>query len=373
MSKNVLFLGLDVDDKAYHGTIYNLKTGEYESFAVPPKISKLKTKLKQFSIGNTEIKCCYEATYIGFSLYRNLNKINGISCEVIAPSLIPQVPGKSVKTDRIDSINLALFYAKDLLTPIYVPEKDDESVRDILRSRIFLKDKLKETRRHLLSVCRRNDLNYRSETKSKTASHWSGLHMTWLRAKARNVKNKHLKMNLDYLMQTIEQIERSIENYDIEIERICYTKKYIKKIEALVCFRGIGYQSAITLISEIGDIKRFPHPSKLVSYAGLDIREKSSGGKEKKIGISKLGNKFIRTTLVESCQRSHLRPLISKPLKKRRKDCTKDAIRIADRCMDRLHKKGTNLLYKGKPVNKIKVACAREMIGFIWESLYKAS
>lgn len=373
MENRVLYVGLDVDDKAYHGTVFNPESGEYESFAVSPTISKLKSKLKSYLKNHTQLKCCYEATYIGFSLHRELNKVKDISCEVIAPSLIPQIPGKAVKTDRIDSINLATFYAKGMLTAIYVPKKEEENIRDLLRSRVFIKDKLKETRRHLLSLCRRNNLNYRQDVNLKNASHWTGLHMTWLKSKAKNSKDKFFKTNLDFLLNTIEQLEDVILNYDQEIENICQSKSYKKKVEVITCFRGIGYQSAITLVLEIGDIRRFEHPSKLVSYAGLDIRERSSGGKEKKIGISRLGNKYIRTTLVESCQRAHLIPTIGKPLKKRREMCTVSSIKIADRCMKRLHKKGSKLLYRGKPVNKIKVACAREMIGFVWESLSQAA
>ncbi len=59
----------------------------------------------------------------------------------------------------------------------------------------------------------------------------------------------------------------------------------------------------MTLITEIGNIRRFKHPNKLTSYCGLDVAEYSSGGKEKKFGITKMGNRQIRTAAIESCQR----------------------------------------------------------------------
>jgi len=54
-------------------------------------------------------------------------------------------------------------------------------------------------------------------------------------------------------------------------------------------------------------------------------------------------------------------------------NANEEAIKIADKCMRRLYKKGQQLYFKGKHTNKVKVACAREMLGFIWEALNKAA
>ena len=127
------------------------------------------------------------------------------------------------------------------------------------------------------------------------------------------------------------------------------------------------------LILELGDIKRFSHPRKLTSYAGMDLREYSSGGKERKYSMSKMGNRHIRTIVVEACQGVKLKPKLCRSLKKRREGMPVQYTEVADRCMKRLYKKSTHLLLAGKPVNKIKVACARELLGFVWESLNLAA
>ena len=88
------------------------------------------------SFSRYTIRLCYEACYIGYLLCRFLRK-HGIHCDVIAPSLIPVKTGTRVKTDRLDAAKLAEYYAKSLLTPIYIPDETDEEVRDILRSRNF--------------------------------------------------------------------------------------------------------------------------------------------------------------------------------------------------------------------------------------------
>ena len=89
--------------------------------------------------------------------------------------------------------------------------------------------------------------------------------------------------------------------------------------------------------------------------------------------MSKMGNSRIRTSVVEACQKANKIPQISKRLKDRRKRTDPKYIEIADRCMKRLYKKSTRMLYAGKPINKIKVACARETLCFVWESLNLAA
>lgn len=77
---------------------------------------------------------CYEATYIGNALKRDLHAHN-IACDVVAPSSITQVRGKKIKTDRIDAAQLARFYANGLLTVVSIPDEEQEMDRDLLRSR----------------------------------------------------------------------------------------------------------------------------------------------------------------------------------------------------------------------------------------------
>ena len=134
--KKIVYVGLDVDDTAFHGMGLVLETGECFEFKCKPDHGVLRKKLNELFKDQYTIRLCYEACYIGYSLCRFLRK-HGIHCDVIAPSLIPVKTGTRVKTDRLDAAKLAEYYAKGLLTPIYIPDETDEEVRDILRSRIF--------------------------------------------------------------------------------------------------------------------------------------------------------------------------------------------------------------------------------------------
>lgn len=367
MEKQVLHVGIDVDDNLFHGYGISKITGEVFEFKCKPNTSELVKKLRVLQENGYILQVCYEAGYLGFSLYRELNA-KKINCEVIAPSMIPKLPGKKVKTDKLDCRKLAEFYMKGILTTVHVPSEQEERVRDLVRSRKFLSDQTGKLKRHILALCRRQGLHYRQE-KNKSSHHWTTIHRDWLKKKALEMKNDVLGLNITLLLNQLNQCESQIETYNREIEKIALEPIYKKKVQALSCYRGIDVHSAMVLSLEIGDIGRFPHPSKLTSFSGLDLREYSSGGKENKFGITKMGNRRIRTTVIEACQTPWYSPNISRRLKKKREGVDPMLVEIADRSMRRLHKKSVRLLYAGKQRNKVKVACARELLGFVWESL----
>ena len=80
------------------------------------------------------LKLCYEASYIGYTLQRDLAE-KGYHCDVVAPTSIPSPRGKQIKTDRIDAGQLAQFYANGLVTIVRIPDVELEQDRDLMRSR----------------------------------------------------------------------------------------------------------------------------------------------------------------------------------------------------------------------------------------------
>ena len=364
--KKVLHVGLDVDDKNFHIGAFCKDTGEIFELKSKPNIGNLMKKLEKFTKQNFELRLCYEATYIGYSLCRDLNK-NEYKTQIIAPSMIPEIASNRVKTDRLDAKKLAEYYAKDLLTPIHVPDEEEEVDRGFLRSRRFLVDHRKVLRRHILSICRLVGLHFKLETNAK--HHWTKQHINWLVDNVNKLEGA-AKLNLEILLRQLEKLDEGIDEYDKEVKKLAEKERYKKKKDALNCFRGISTLTAMTFITEIGDVKRFKHPKQLTSYCGLDVTEYSSGGKEKKFGITKMGNKRIRTAAIESCQMIDRSKPLSKRLKAHRKGQDIKVIDIADRCTKRLRKKSNNLLDAGKNRNKVKTACAREFLGFVWEALH---
>lgn len=370
MSK-VIYVGIDVDDKAFHASALIKSSGEVVEIKCRPTAKGLSNKLKelQAKYPHHKMKLCYEATYIGFSLKREFAEL-GFECEVIAPSSIPRVHGNQVKTDRVDAGKLAQFYASGLLTIVTVPEKEEERDRDFMRSRQFILHQLNEIRTHIQSLLRRNGIHYKSETGSQ--SHWTKSHVCWLERKIDAVDGS-FKENLKLLLQQMKWLDHTLGEYGKYVDELAGSEKYKQKTQSLVCYHGIKNIFAMTMITEIGDVKRFSHPSKLSSWMGFDIREYSSGGRQNRLGITKHGNRYLRTAFVEANQKIPKNKIISDELKTRRKDVDIKLVAIADRCRERISKKGKRLLFAGKHPNKVKVACAREMVGFVWESLMTAA
>jgi len=369
--KKVIFLGLDVDDQAFHGASLLGQGGQFNEFKCRPTLKGLSRKLEglQARYPGGKIEICYEASYVGFHLKRELNRL-GYPCEVVSPSHTPRIGGNAVKTDRIDAKKLVRFYANGQLTVVKSPTEEQERDRDLLRSRQRILHQLSEIRCHIQALLRRQGMHYKAETGNK--SHWTKQHLCWLERKTEEASGS-LAINLGLLLQQMKWLKYTLEQYNGAIEELAQEKRYQKPVKALSCYKGIGTVFAMVMLTEIGDIARFAHPRQLVSYIGLDIREYSSGGRHHRLGITKHGNRYLRTAFVEANQRGWMRAVVGEDLKKRREGTPPKLVHIADRCLKRLTKKGRRLLMAGKHRNKVKVACAREMVGFVWESLRAVS
>jgi transposase len=369
MEKNLLQVGVDVDDQAFHFSCVDV-SGEIicKGIRSLPSAGKL-LKLIKKHVGERPFEVGYEATYLGYSLKRELQRL-GCACKVIAPTSIKSSPNDRVKNDRIDSLRLAQGMYRQEFSYVATPSRDQEADRQMIRARSFLVSQRSDLKRHILSQCRLMGLDYKAETSAK--EYWTLKHRNWLDTKIKTLPQS-IHIAFSCLLMNLENIESQLDTLEAEIDHISQKKDYKSTAEALCCFKGISQITAMTLITEIFDIKRFDHPRKLVAFSGLDIREYSSGGKQQQYGISKMGNRRLRTALVESCQKFATSKKPSKRKVAARAGADPRAIELANRCQERLYKKGHRLLAREKNRNKIKVACAREMIGFIWEAMNLAA
>lgn len=121
MKQNIIYVGLNVDAHQYHGSALDKKTGEIITFKCRPTLKGLLNQLDGLHkcFPESAFKLCYEASYIGYTLQRDLVE-KGYHCDVVAPASIPSPRGKQVKTDRIDAAQLVQSYANDLLTLVTI-------------------------------------------------------------------------------------------------------------------------------------------------------------------------------------------------------------------------------------------------------------
>jgi transposase len=327
----------------------------------PQAVRRLTRRLRR-DAGAGEIRCCYEAGPIGFTLKRLIEDSGqGIVCEVVAPSLIPVKPGERVKTDRRDARKLALLFRACTLTEVHPPSPDQESIRDLCRCRESAKQDLLRARHRLSKFLLRRGFIWR-DGQAWTVRHWA-----WIRS----VEMGHWadRQTLESYQQVIEQIVARVRDLERAIEEAGQLEPYRTAVHALRCYRGIDTITAVTLAAELHDIGRFHTPRELMAYLGLTPSVHSSGGRTRRGGITKAGNAHARRVLVEAAWSQRHKPGIGVTLRKRRDGQPAWAITHADRAMKRLYQRYTRMLHRGKPQGTIIVAIARELTGFVWATL----
>ena len=334
---------------------------DWELEYTPQAVRRLARRLRR-EAGSGEIRCCYEAGPLGFTLKRLVEDSGqGIICEVVAPSLIPVKPGDRIKTDRRDARKLVQHFRAGSLTEVHPPSPEQEAARDLCRCREDAKQDLLRARHRLSKFLLRRGLIWRDGRK------WSLRHCAWVRG----LKMDH-EMDqrvLDSYLRAVEQILDRIQDLEIAIAEAGQREPYRAAVGALRCFRGIDTITAVTLVTELHDVTRFRTPRELMAYVGLVPSEHSSGGKTQRGRITKTGNCHVRRVLVEAAWNQQHRPCVGSVLRRRREGQPSWAVVEADRAMKRLHARYTRMLHRGKARPTIVVAVARELVGFVWSAL----
>jgi transposase len=141
-------------------------------------------------------------------------------------------------------------------------------------------------------------------------------------------------------------------------------------VEQLQALRGVQFVHAVTMICELGDLARFENPRQLMAYLGLVPSERSSGEQRRQGGITRAGNTHVRRLLVEAAWHHRHRPVLSQPLRRRREGQSVEIVALADRAQERLHARFMRMTRRGIHYNKVVVAMARELVGYLWVALY---
>lgn len=315
--------------------------------------------MKRLGRGGSELRTCYEAGPCGFELHRMLWSM-GVTCDVIAPSLIPKKAGERIKTDRRDARKLASLYRAGLLTSIAVPDEDQEAIRDLVRAREAVVRDVRASRHQLLKFLLRRGRIFR-ETRN-----WTQKHRAWIRQQvfehaATTKAFEHYRTHLEYLEERLSEL-------NAEIVSIAQDEPYKEVVGRLMCLRGVKEITAMVLISEIYDFRRFATAPQFAAYLGLVPSEHSSGGPghERRGGITKTGNKHARRVLIEAAWHYRSRPSIQGNLKQRIEGQTPGVVRHAWKAQRRLHKTYWRMVSSGKQTPVAATAVARELAGFVW-------
>jgi transposase len=322
-----------------------------------PSISRFVTRVR----AKGPVRCCYEAGPCGFSLQRYLTG-QGIDCEIIAPSLIPQRTGVRVKTDRRDARQLAVLYRAGALTPIHIPSEDEEAVRDLLRCRETIQMDVVRARHRLSKFLLRHDRRY-----PPTARAWSLKHRRWLRDLTWPVAALHQAYTA--YVRAVDEAEERLTTVERELQHFVTSDAWAERIQPLRCFRGISDLTALTIASELGDARRFATAPRLMAFVGLVPTEHSSGAHHGRGAITKTGNAHLRRVLVEAAWHYRHPPRVGRALRLRQQRASAAMIRRGWVAQSRLLKCFQRFQSRGRPHQVAVTAVARELTGFVWAAL----
>jgi len=326
----------------------------------PNAVRRLARKLEREARG--AVRVFYEAGPCGYALHRQLTT-SRVRCDVVAPTLIPRKPGERVKTNRRDARKLAELGRAGLLTVVQPPTPEDEAVRDLARARDDAREDLQRCRHRLGKLLLRRGLHYAGRNWTRAHRQWIDS-VPWVHAAERAVVD-------DYLL-AIDHTEARLLELDARLVEIAQTEPYREPVGWLRCFRGIETLTAILILAELHDFRRFASAPALMAYLGLVPGEDSSGEKHRRGRITRTGNALVRRLLVEVAWHYQHRPSVGVALARRRQRQPARVIAIADKAQQRLCRRFRKLAAEHKPAPKVAVAIARELAGFLWAALQPA-
>jgi transposase len=350
--KKDLFVAMLVDDARVPVT--------WQVANEPQAVRRLVRKLEREAPG--AVRVCYEAGPGGYALQRQLTTAR-VRCQVIAPGLVPRKPGDRIKTNRRDARKLVELLRAGLLTEVHPPTPAEEAVRDLCRARDDAREDLQRCRHRLGKLLLRRGLHY-------AGRNWTPAHRQWIATLAWAHAAERVVVD-DYLL-AIDHVEARLGDLDAQLTAIAETDPYREPVGWLRCFRGIDTLTAILVLAELHDFRRFHSARALMAYLGLVPGEDSTGATHRRGRITRTGNALVRRLLVETAWHYRHRPEVGIALRRRRKGQPARVIGIADKAHHRLCRRFRRLAEHHKPASKIVVAIARELAGFLWAALQPA-
>lgn len=304
-----------------------------------------------------EVHVVYEAGPTGYGLQRELVG-RGYRCEVIAPSMIPRRCGERIKTDRRDCLRLAELSRAGELRAVWIPDPVDESIRDLARAREDAVNARTQARHQLKGFLLRHEIRFDGKTS------WTKTYYRWLGTL--NLQSAASQTALTEYWQAVQWADERVARLTLALVNSVAGWRLEPVVAALQALRGIDVVSAIGLVAEIGDIERFAHPRQLMGYLGLVPSEHSSGDRIAKGGITKSGNAHARRLLTEAAWNYRFQARIGYHAQKRQEGLPQAIRDIAWKAQLRLTARFAKLQRRGVQINKVCVAVARELTGFIW-------
>jgi len=303
------------------------------------KEQKIKTtdiEIKRFveSLNAQKIQAAIESTCTWYHVYQTLDSL-GVQTTLVNVRRTKVIAESKIKTDSLDAKSIAHCLRTGFIATAYIPPKSVMEQRNILRHRLSLRKELTRYKNKIHAILLMNGI-HQPFTDVFGMGGMKFLKTVTLPDSAR--------YNLDSYLNIVETLTHEKTQITKKIETLC---KNNQQAMLLTSIPGISYYSAMTIITETGDITRFPNSKKLCNYAGLVPRTIQSGNHTYHGRILKECNQHLKWILNQDVH-SHIRHCPNSPITK---------------LYHRVEQK--------KGANKATVAASRKLLTCIWHMLMK--
>lgn len=353
------FIGLDVHARSISAAALDPMEGTIESKRFGYSPSELASWIEGFE----HPVCAYESGVTGFHLARELASF-GIECKIAASSRLhrPAADAKK-KNDANDAVFLARALSMGNIEEVFVPDGETEAARDLVRALDDVRTDLLRKRQQLSKFLMRHGYVFNEKNDSGTpVSSWTKKHWSWIREI--EFEYEPDRLSFDLYISEVRHAEAHKKLLEREVTKLAQAPRWIGRVDALRCLKGIEVVTAFTLTVEVGVFSRFDTAKAFCSYLGLTPSEHSSGSRHINGGITKTGNAHARRLLVEAAWH-YAR---ASEARKARSSCEVPLSieNHAARATKRLVRQRKALIGRGKAPVVANVATARELACFIW-------
>jgi transposase len=274
--------------------------------------------------------------------------------------MIPNRPGDRVKTDRRDAYKLAHYLRSGDLKAVWIPDEEQEAMRDLVRAREDFKNQEKQARQQLNSFLLRFDHVWPSNKQR-----WTEAHFNWI--ESLEFRHDWSYIVVQEYLDAVKAATQRVADIMAQIEMLLPQWSLAPVVYSLMALRGINKLTAITIMAELGDISRFDSPTQLMAYVGLVPTVHSSGDKTNMGRITRSGNSHVRRVLTQSSWTYRFAARQTKHITSKAKNASAKAKAISWKAQKRLCGRFRYLIMAGKNPKITVVAIARELLGFIWD------
>ncbi len=291
-----IYVGIDYHKKSWKVTILG-EHSEHKIMSCDPSAEGL-SKYLHSTFPGANYHAVYESGFSGFSACRQLNSL-GINCIVVHASDVPTShKDKIQKTDKADSRKLAKLLRGGEITGIHIPDVLLERDRGLVRQRHKLIKDLSRIKNRVKSWLFQFNVEIPACFSLPQSRHWSKGYLDWL--KSLRDESGELDKVLGNFVRIGEHLRKELLIVNSQLRELSQSERYVKDYELLIGIPGIGTLTAMTILTQLGDVTRFKRLDELCNYIGLVPGMHASGERMMVGKLISRGRKELKIGIIEA-------------------------------------------------------------------------